>query len=242
MTRVPSASAAPREAAGAPPSVEAHAEAPAATAVALGTGARRATTRVARYLAAQRAEVHVRLALMRVLERRIPFGAFNVVRGTLYRLAGFDVAPRARIAGALTLWGTGDIYRRFSVGPRTFINSPAHIELNAAVRIGARCALGHHVVIITTNHELGPATQRAGEIFHTPVTIGDGVWIGAGVTILPGVTIGDGAFVGAGCVVTRDVPPNARVAAPRAGVVGLLGVDAPPRRTHRNDTPTRTNS
>ncbi|AHG87661.1 transferase hexapeptide repeat containing protein [Gemmatirosa kalamazoonensis] len=188
--------------------------------------------RVRQYLAAQREELHPRLALARVLERRIPFGAFNVVRGTLYRLAGFDVAPRVRVAGPLTLWGTGNIYERLSVGTRTFINSPAHIELNAPVRIGAHCALGHHVVIITTNHEMGPSTQRAGDIYHAPVTIGDGVWIGACATILPGVTIGDGAFVGAGAVVTRDVPPNARVAGPRGEVIGIMGEDAPPRRRH----------
>ena len=39
-----------------------------------------------------------------------------------------------------------------------------------------------------------------------PVTIGDNVWIGAGVTILPGVTIGERAVIGAGSVVTHDIP------------------------------------
>jgi acetyltransferase-like isoleucine patch superfamily enzyme len=39
------------------------------------------------------------------------------------------------------------------------------------------------------------------------VTIGDNVWIGMGVRILPGVTIGDGAIIGAGSVVTKDLPP-----------------------------------
>src|SRR5262249_48063877 len=101
---------------------------------------------------------------------------------------------------------------------------------NAPVRIGARCALGHHLVIITTNHVLGPSAQRAGEIYHEPVTIGNGVWIGASVAILPGVTIGDGAFIGAGAVVTRDVPDNARVAGPHGEVVHIMGEDAPPRR------------
>ena len=41
-----------------------------------------------------------------------------------------------------------------------------------------------------------------------PVTIGNDVWLGANVTVLPGVTIGDGAVVGAGSVVTRDIPPH----------------------------------
>lgn len=42
-----------------------------------------------------------------------------------------------------------------------------------------------------------------------PVTIGDDVWIGARVTILPGVTIGKGCIVGAGSVVTKSLPDYA---------------------------------
>ena len=38
------------------------------------------------------------------------------------------------------------------------------------------------------------------------VTVGSSVWIGAGVTVLPGVTIGDNTVIGAGSVVTRDIP------------------------------------
>lgn len=40
----------------------------------------------------------------------------------------------------------------------------------------------------------------------SPVHIGEYVWIGARVIILPGVSIGDGAVVGAGAVVARDIP------------------------------------
>ena len=45
----------------------------------------------------------------------------------------------------------------------------------------------------------------------TPITIGDEVWIGRGVTILAGTNIGDGATVGANAVVTRDVPAGMTV-------------------------------
>ena len=179
------------------------------------------------YLRAQRAEIHPVLGLVQLLVRLIPFNAFARVRGTLYRLAGVTVAPRVRIAGPLTLRGTGPLTSRLAIGEATFINSPAHIELNAQVRIGARCAIGHHFVVITSNHVLGPANQRAAALTHASVVIGDGVWIGACVTVLPGVTIGEGAFIGAGAVVTRDVPPNARLAAPRSEIVGMMGDSAP---------------
>lgn len=214
-----------------PPPVAPLAEAAAAPPVAAGARPGRAR----RYLAAQWAELHPRLALVQLLVRLLPFNVFNVVRGRLYRLAGFDLAGGVRVAGPLTIWGAGEIGARLRVGEGTFLNAPAHLELNAPVRIGARCALGHHLVIITSNHELGPATQRAGALVHAPVVIGDGVWIGARVTILPGVTIGDGALVAAGSIVARDVPPNAKVAGVRGTVRGMMGPEAPPRRPRAAD-------
>ena len=41
-----------------------------------------------------------------------------------------------------------------------------------------------------------------------PVKIGNGVWIGSNVVVLPGVTIGDNTVIGAGSVVTKDIPAN----------------------------------
>ena len=52
-----------------------------------------------------------------------------------------------------------------------------------------------------------------------PVVIGNNVWIGGSVTILPGVTIGNNVTVGAGAVVTRDVPDNVVVAGNPAKVI-----------------------
>ena len=39
-----------------------------------------------------------------------------------------------------------------------------------------------------------------------PITVGNNVWIGANVSVLPGVSIGDDAVIGAGSVVTKNIP------------------------------------
>ena len=58
-----------------------------------------------------------------------------------------------------------------------------------------------------------------------PIKIGNDVWIGVNVTILPGVTIGENAVVGAGAVVTKDVPDNAVVVGNPARVIRYLDAD-----------------
>lgn len=195
---------------------------------------------IGEYLAVQRAEFHGRLLLAQMAQRLIPFATFGRLRTAIYRLAGFGVAPTVALAGPLTIWGSGDVYERLTVGEHTFLNSPAHIELNAPVEIGERCGIGHHLILITSNHEMGPSSARMGALSAGPIKIGNGVWIGACVTVLPNVVIGDGAFVAAGAVVTRDVPPNARVSGNPAVVVGTLGDAAPEPRQAKAGAPART--
>jgi maltose O-acetyltransferase len=180
-------------------------------------------TKLQRELNTLRNEVHGRLALAQLLVRCLPPDALAPVRRTLYRLAGFEgIADRVTLAGPLTIRGAGDIYSRLSIGEDTFINSPCFIELNAPVHIGKRVGIGNHLVIITSTHEIGPQSWRMSRLTRKPVTISDGVFIGARVTIVPGVTIGPGAFITAGAVVTKDVPANAVVAGNHAKVVKTL--------------------
>ncbi len=68
-------------------------------------------------------------------------------------------------------------------------------------------------------HKENAAFENSAIRDNKPVTIGNDVWIGAYVSVLPGVHIGDGAVVAAGAVVTKDVEPYAIVGGVPAKVI-----------------------
>ena len=88
-----------------------------------------------------------------------------------------------------------------------------HARLRAHVTLGDDVLMAPHVEIITENHEFRDPHRpiRLQGTVPGPVTIGNDVWIGTRVIILPNVTVGDHAILAAGAVVTKDVPPYAIV-------------------------------
>lgn len=58
----------------------------------------------------------------------------------------------------------------------------------------------------TAIHPMLPEERNSGLETTAPITLGDNVWLGGDVTILPGVTIGSNTVIGAGSVVTKDIP------------------------------------
>ncbi|MFB9376983.1 sugar O-acetyltransferase [Kineococcus gynurae] len=93
-----------------------------------------------------------------------------------------------------------------SIGAGTFVNYGLVALDVARITIGADCAIGPNVQLLTPTHPLDPDLRRAKLEAAKPIVIGDNVWIGGGAIVLPGITIGDHAVIGAGAVVTRDVP------------------------------------
>jgi len=87
-------------------------------------------------------------------------------------------------------------------------------SLQGKVIIGNDVMMGPECMIYARNHAFDRTDvpmRMQGFAPEQPVVIGDDVWIGGRVTILPGVSIGNGAVIGAGAVVTKDVPPYAIV-------------------------------
>ena len=84
--------------------------------------------------------------------------------------------------------------------------------ISSNVTIGDNVMMGPDCMMFTSNHgmssiDIPMCQQRSSQ--PEPIIIGNDVWIGARVIVLPGVNIGDGAVIGAGAVVTGNIPPYA---------------------------------
>ena len=101
-----------------------------------------------------------------------------------------------------------DYGKQISIGKRFFANFNFTVLDEAPVTIGDDCFIGPNVSIYTACHSTDPVERNTRQEWAKPVTIGNNVWIGGSVTILPGVTIGDNVTIGAGSVVTHDIPSN----------------------------------
>lgn len=76
----------------------------------------------------------------------------------------------------------------------------------AAIKFGDNVFVGPGCGFYTAGHPLDAGLRRTGLEYAKPITVGDDVWFGGGVKVMPGVTIGGGTVICAGAVVTRDIP------------------------------------
>lgn len=125
---------------------------------------------------------------------------------------------------------------RISIGDYCyFTNAVLLCELELS--IGSYVVIGWNTTLADTDfHPMSPAQRIADAVACSPlgkgqprpavvqraITIEDDVWIGPNATILKGVRIGEGAFIEAGSLVTRDVPPRARMLGNPAQIIGTV--------------------
>ena len=105
----------------------------------------------------------------------------------------------------------------FASGNGIEIGNNSGLGLNCRVAgplsVGDDVMMAPNVTIVTQNHEVESTEipMRLQTAHKKKVTIGNDVWIGTNVVIMPGITIGNGCIIGAGAVVTKDVPDYAVV-------------------------------
>lgn len=94
------------------------------------------------------------------------------------------------------------------IGENFYANVNCVILDGAKVKFGNNVFVGPNCGIYTAGHPLDVKQRNQGLEYAYPIEIGDNVWIGAQVCILPGVSIGNNCVIGAGSVVTHDIPAN----------------------------------
>lgn len=129
-----------------------------------------------------------------------------------------------------------------AIGDRATIEANAELHSDGAMTIGndafigagsmlvaaERLAIGHDALIAerVTIRDQDHGTEAAGGAFReqgkttAPVSIGDNVWLGAGVVVLKGVSIGDHCVIGANSVVTKSLPDGTRAVGNPARPIG----------------------
>lgn len=113
-------------------------------------------------------------------------------------------------------------------GNQFFIEQPFICDYGYNIEIGENFYSNHNLVILDANkvkfgnnvfiapncgfytagHPLDYEARNKGLEYAKPIEVGNNVWIGGNVVVLPGVSIGDNVVIGAGSIVTKDIPSN----------------------------------
>ena len=89
-----------------------------------------------------------------------------------------------------------------------YVNHNCVILDCAKVKFGNNVFIAPNCGFYTAGHPLDKERRNNYIEYAYPITIGNDVWIGANVIVLPGVTIGNNCVIGAGSVVVKDIPDN----------------------------------
>jgi maltose O-acetyltransferase len=108
------------------------------------------------------------------------------------------------------------------LGKNVLINYDCILLDTAEISIGDNTLIGPGSKLVTAKHHLEAEKRRNWAVGGEPIKIGEDVWFGAGVVVLPGVTIGARSIIGAGAVVTKDIPPDVIAGGNPAKVIRYL--------------------
>lgn len=135
-----------------------------------------------------------------LLAKWMPYFIGRKWRVLLLRVFGMKDKGRVGFYPTAKIWAPWNL----ELGSYVAIDDEVNLYSAAKITIGTKVAISREAFICTASHDI---TKPNRPLITAPITIGDGVWIGARATVLPGVTIGEGAVVAAGAVVVKDVEP-----------------------------------
>lgn len=133
----------------------------------------------------------------------------------LFRMLGkrVNIQSNVRIEG----------WHNISIGDNSGIGRASHLSAMAKIEIGENVMIAEQLIIITANHGISCHRNMIDLPMHPePVRIGNNVWIGARVIILPGVTIGSNVVVASGAVVTKTFPSNCIIGGVPAKIIKII--------------------
>ena len=87
-----------------------------------------------------------------------------------------------------------------------------YLEKMGCIEIGDNVFIGPNCGFYTAGHPLNIEERNKGLEYAKPIAVGNNVWFGGNVAVMPGVTIGDNCTIAAGSIVTKDIPDNSLAA------------------------------
>lgn len=118
-----------------------------------------------------------------------------------------------------------DYGENITIGRNFFSNYNLTILDGVSVSFGDNCFIGPNCSFYTAIHPINYKLRNQGLEKALPIKVGNNVWFGGEVTVLPGVTISDNVVVGAGSVVTHDIPTGVIVAGNPAKIIRRIEDD-----------------
>ncbi|MFT6069499.1 MAG: galactoside O-acetyltransferase [Bacteriovoracaceae bacterium] len=135
----------------------------------------------------------------------LPLGAIVSIPENIEIGEGFGISQGCMIlAQGLNSGSQVKIGRNVKLNFNVMINA----DNGGVIEIGDDVLIGPNVVMRAANHKFDSTELAICQQGHSAgnIKIGNNVWLGSGVTILPNVSVGEGSIVAAGAVVTKDVP------------------------------------
>ena len=140
------------------------------------------------------------LSVWTIFAKWMPYFIGRGWRVLLLSLFGMKHKDHVGVYPTCKVWAPWNV----EMGSYVAIDDAVNLYSAAKITIGTKVAISREVFVCTASHDI---TKPNRPLLAAPITICDGVWVGARAIILPGVMIGEGAIVAAGAVVTKDVKP-----------------------------------